>query len=149
MTDVVDPATRSSMMAGIRGRDTKIEVAVRKALHARGLRYRTDDRSLPGRPDIVLRRWRAAIFVHGCFWHRHDCGLCRLPATRTDFWRDKLDANAARDARSHAALLAAGWRVATIWECALRGKGPQGLERVADRLAEWIRGTERTVELRG
>jgi len=148
VADIVDPATRSRMMAGIRGRDTKIEIGVRKALHARGLRYRTDVRSLPGRPDIVLPRWRVAIFVHGCFWHRHDCGLGRLPATRADFWREKLDGNAARDARNHAALLASGWRVATLWECALRGRGPQVLEQLADRLAEWIRGMEPTLELR-
>ena len=98
MADVVDAATRSRMMAGIRGRDTKIEIAVRKALHARGLRYRTDVRGLPGRPDIVLPRWKAAILVHGCFWHAHDCGLCRIPATRPDFWREKLEGNAAREA---------------------------------------------------
>lgn len=137
------------MMAGIRGRDTKIEIAVRKALHARGLRYRTDVRSLPGRPDIVLPRWRVAVFVHGCFWHRHDCGLSGIPATRSDFWRDKLDANVARDARNLPALLESGWRVATVWECAIRGKGAGALAGLADRLADWIRGTERTLELRG
>ena len=109
MADVVDAATRSRMMAGIRGRDTKIEIAVRKALHARGLRYRTDVRGLPGRPDIVLPRWKAAILVHGCFWHAHDCGLCRIPATRPDFWREKLEGNAARDRRNEGALCAAGW----------------------------------------
>lgn len=149
MADVVDAATRSRMMAGIRGRDTKIEVQVRKALHARGLRYRTDVRKLPGRPDIVLPRWRAAILVHGCFWHAHDCGLCRIPATRPDFWREKLEGNAARDRRNHDALVAAGWRVATVWECALRGKGERALIAVADRLAEWVRGDEKMIELRG
>ncbi|WP_448502744.1 very short patch repair endonuclease [Sphingomonas sp.] len=149
MVDVVDTATRSRMMSGIRGRDTKIEVAIRKALHARGLRYRTDVRGLSGRPDIVLPRWRAAVLVHGCFWHAHDCGLCRIPATRPDFWREKLEGNAARDARNLTALLDAGWRVATVWECALRGKGPQALIDVADRLATWVRGEDRMIELRG
>lgn len=149
MVDVVDTATRSRMMSGIRGRDTKIEVTIRKALHARGLRYRTDVRGLPGRPDIVLSRWRAVVLVHGCFWHAHDCGLCRIPATRPDFWREKLEGNAARDARNTTALLDAGWRVATVWECALRGRGPQALIDVADRLATWVRGEEQMIELRG
>ena len=149
MADVVDAATRSRMMAGIRGRDTKIEIAVRKALHARGLRYRTDVRGLPGRPDIVLPRWKAAILVHGCFWHAHDCGLCRIPATRPDFWREKLEGNAARDRRNEGALCAAGWRVAIVWECALRGKGERALIDVADRLTEWVRGDEAMIEMRG
>jgi DNA mismatch endonuclease (patch repair protein) len=149
MVDVVDTATRSRMMSGIRGRDTKIEVAIRKALHARGLRYRTDVRGLPGRPDIVLSRWRAVVLVHGCFWHAHDCGLCRIPATRPDFWREKLEGNAARDARNTTALLDAGWRVATVWECALRGRGPQALIDVGDRLDTWVRGEEQMIELRG
>ncbi len=149
MVDVVDTATRSRMMSRIRGRDTKIEVTIRKALHARGLRYRTDVRGLPGRPDIVLSRWRAVVLVHGCFWHAHDCGLCRIPATRPDFWREKLEGNAARDARNTTALLDTGWRVATVWECALRGRGPQALVDVADRLATWVRGEEQMIELRG
>lgn len=149
MADIVDPPTRSRMMSGIRGRDTGIELAIRKALFARGLRFRTDVRGMPGRPDIVLPRWRAAVLVHGCFWHAHDCGLCRIPATRPDFWRDKLEGNAARDRRNHDALLAAGWRVAIVWECALRGRGARALTEAADRLTEWIRGQERKLELRG
>ncbi|WP_166037171.1 very short patch repair endonuclease [Sphingosinicella sp. YJ22] len=149
MADVVDAATRSRMMSRIRGRDTKIEVVIRKALHARGLRYRTGVRTLPGRPDIVLARWRAVILVHGCFWHAHDCGLCRLPATRPEFWREKLESNAARDHRNQAALLEAGWRVAIVWECALRGRGSQAVASVADELAHWARANDKTIELRG
>lgn len=148
MADIVDAATRSRMMSGIRRRDTKLEVAVRKALHARGFRYRVDVRKLPGCPDIVLPRWRAAIFVHGCFWHAHDCGLCRIPSTRPEFWREKLSANAERDRRNETRLLDAGWRVATIWECTLRGKGAEALMRAVDRIERWIRSDERTVELR-
>jgi DNA mismatch endonuclease (patch repair protein) len=147
MADIVDAAKRSRMMAGIRGRDTKIEVSIRKALHARGFRYRTDVRGLPGRPDIVLPRWGAAIQVHGCFWHAHDCGLCRIPATRPDFWREKLGGNQVRDRRNKQALLDAGWRVATVWECAVRGKGPGAPAAVAEALDGWIRGDERTIEL--
>lgn len=140
MADVVDAVTRSRMMSGIRGRDTKIEVAIRKSLHGRGLRYRIDVRGMPGRPDIVLPRWKAVVLVHGCFWHAHDCGLCRIPATRPDFWREKLEGNAARDRRNEAALSKAGWRVAVVWECALRGRGSRALEDVADLLADWVMG---------
>jgi DNA mismatch endonuclease (patch repair protein) len=147
--DVVDPSTRSRMMSGIRGRDTKIEVAIRKALHARGLRYRTDVRSLPGRPDIVLPRWRAAILVHGCFWHAHNCGLYRVPATRRKFWREKLEGNAARDRRNLDALLAAGWRVAVVWECALRDRPHVEIEQVADKVAKWIRSRKTEAEIQG
>lgn len=147
MADIVDAARRSLMMAGIRGRDTKIEVSIRRALHARGFRYRTDVRGLPGRPDIVLPRWRAVIQVHGCFWHAHDCGLCRIPATRPDFWREKLGGNVERDRRNADALIAAGWRVATVWECAVRGKGSGAPAAVAEALDRWIRSDERTKEL--
>ena len=135
-------------MSGIRRRDTKLEIAVRKALHARGFRYKVDVRKLPGCPDIVLPKWRAVIFVHGCFWHAHDCGLCRIPSTRPEFWREKLSANAERDRRNEARLLDSGWRVATIWECTLRGKGAEALMRAADRIERWIRSDERTVEMR-
>lgn len=148
MADIVDAATRSRMMSGIRRRDTKLEIAVRKALHARGFRYRVDARRLPGCPDIVLPKWRAVIFVHGCFWHAHDCGLCRIPSTRPEFWREKLRANAERDRRNEASLLDAGWRVATIWECTLRGKGAEALMRAVDRIERWIKSDEQTVELR-
>lgn len=149
MADVVDTATRSRMMSGIRGRNTKIELAVRKSLHARGFRYRVDDRRLPGRPDIVLPRWNAVILIHGCFWHAHDCGLCRIPATRPEFWRDKLAGNAERDERSKRALLEKGWRVAVVWECALRGRGRDALTGVTDQLAGWLRGRSPLLEVRG
>jgi DNA mismatch endonuclease (patch repair protein) len=137
------------MMAGIRGRDTKIETAVRRALFARGFRYRIDVRALPGRPDIVLPRYRAAVFVHGCFWHAHSCSLYKVPASRPEFWREKLESNARRDTRNVLALRAAGWRVAAIWECALRGKGIPGLDRVVDRLTLWLRGTDPLLDIVG
>jgi len=149
MADIVDPATRSRMMSGIRGRNTRIEVAVRKGLFALGYRYRTDVRSLPGRPDIVLPRWNAVVLVHGCFWHAHDCGLCRIPATRPEFWREKLEGNARRDRRNEAALNDAGWRIAIVWECALRGRGASALGEVINSLHAWIRGREQMIELRG
>jgi DNA mismatch endonuclease (patch repair protein) len=138
MADIVSAATRSRMMSGIRSRDTRIEVQIRRALHARGFRFRLDVRSLPGRPDIVLPKWNAVIFVHGCFWHLHGCGLSRIPSTRTEFWRGKLEGNAARDARNTDALLQAGWRVAAIWECATRGGGSAAVAAAANALAEWL-----------
>lgn len=137
MVDVVDRETRSRMMANIRGRDTKPEMLVRRMLHRAGYRYRLHDRQMPGRPDIVLPRHRVAIFVHGCFWHRHSgCRLCTTPATRAEFWRDKFEANVERDQRNSASLVTSGWRVATIWECALKGKASS---EWAQTLLDWIR----------
>ena len=125
-------------MAAIRGKDTKPELMIRRGLHAKGFRYRLQGRGLPGRPDIVLPKHRAVIFVHGCFWHRHDCPLFRWPQTRQDFWRDKINGNARRDADAIGRLLDAGWRVATVWECALKGRGKRPLPEVIDSLALWL-----------
>ena len=126
------------MMAGIRGKDTRPEMILRRGLHARGFRFRLHDRRLPGSPDLVCAGRRAAVFVHGCFWHGHACPLFRLPATRQEFWRAKIEGNAARDKAAEAALLADGWRVLTIWECALKGRGRLPAETVLDRAAEWL-----------
>src|SRR4051812_8555177 len=111
MTDVLSPAQRRLNMSRIRGRDTKPEMVVRRGLHALGLRFRLHDRALPGRPDLVLAKFGAAVFVHGCFWHSHGCSLSKLPQTRPDFWREKLRRNAARDRKAVESLLTAGWRV--------------------------------------
>ena len=129
------------MMAGIRGKDTRPEMVIRQGLHAMGYRFRLHDRRLPGRPDLVFPSRRAVLFIHGCFWHGHDCPLYRLPSTRPDFWRNKIDRNRASDHRARDALLAAGWRVAVVWECALRGAGTDP-GQVAQRLAVWLRGNE-------
>lgn len=121
MADIVDSATRSRMMSGIKGRNTKPERLVRSYLHAAGFRFRLHRKDLPGCPDIVLPRYRAIIFVHGCFWHRHEgCNLASLPATRVDFWESKFAANVERDRRNETALAEAGWRVIIIWECQIR-----------------------------
>lgn len=133
MADVVDRATRSRMMAAIRGRDTSPELLVRSWLHREGLRFRIHDRSLPGSPDIVLPRWGAVIFVHGCFWHRHrGCPRTTSPATRRAFWNAKFASNVARDERNRRALRRLGWRVRTVWECSL---GPRQL----DALVRWVK----------
>ena len=147
MVDVVSPSVRSRMMAGIRGKDTAPELLIRRALFARGLRYKLHDKTLPGKPDLVFPRFHAALFVHGCFWHAHDCSLFRLPGTRTEWWREKLERNQANDTRHMAALLESGWRVATVWECALRKR--DRIDSVADQLAEFVRGQATVLEIRG
>nr|WP_280938712.1 very short patch repair endonuclease [Mesorhizobium sp. LSJC264A00] len=117
---------RSAIMRAVKHRDTKPEMAVRRALHRLGLRFRLQRRDLPGRPDIVLPGRRLAIFVHGCFWHRHpDCRRATTPKTRIDFWSAKLEANAARDERVERELVAAGWKVLIVWEC--QTKKPEDL----------------------
>lgn len=143
MTDIVDSGTRSRMMSRIGSRDTRIEVSLRKALFARGFRYRKNVRQLPGSPDIVLPKYRAAVFVHGCFWHGHDCSLFRLPASRPVFWRTKIDANRARDARAGSELAELNWRVAVVWECALRGRDRLAGDAVVDTLVAWITDANR------
>ncbi|WP_370165672.1 very short patch repair endonuclease [Bradyrhizobium diazoefficiens] len=116
-TGPIDPV-RSALMARVRGKDTRPELIVRKSAHALGFRFRLHRKDLPGRPDLVFPRLRKAIFVHGCFWHRHSgCSKASMPKTRVDFWRSKFDANVARDARSIAALRTMGWSVCVIWEC--------------------------------
>ena len=136
-------------MSGIRGRDTKPELRIRKALHARGFRYRVHQTRLPGKPDIVLPRFRAVVLVHGCFWHGHDCPLFRLPGTRTEFWRDKIARNQARDREVALALRDAGWRCATVWECSLRSPQRLDFDMLIDGLCEWLHNCQVDLELRG
>lgn len=131
MADTVEPAVRSRMMATVRGCDTRPEMAVRRALHAGGYRYRLHCKDLQGRPDVVLPRHRLAIFVHGCFWHGHDCRRGRRPTSNTEFWDTKLARNIERDRAAQDALRAAGWTVEVIWECSLAA----GIERVLTRLS--------------
>lgn len=104
------------MMSGIRGKNTKIEVLVRKGLFARGFRYRINDKKLPGKPDIVLSKYKAVIFTHGCFWHGHDCHLFKWPSTRPEWWRSKIDGNRERDNQVRRLLEEAGWRQCHVWE---------------------------------
>jgi DNA mismatch endonuclease (patch repair protein) len=137
------------MMAGIRGKNTRPEIALRKALHRRGFRYGLHSKDVPGKPDMVFRSRRAVIFVHGCFWHGHDCPFFRLPSTRPDFWENKINTNRMRDAIVSEKLRTAGWRQLVIWECATRGGGESALEDVADRAATWLRSDRKTGEIRG
>lgn len=149
MADVLTPEQRRLNMSRIRGRDTKPEMLIRTGLHARGLRYRLQDRSLPGRPDLVFATPRAVILVHGCFWHGHDCPRFRLPATRPEFWAEKIHANKKRDQRSHEALRAMGWRVLTVWECSLDGPARWPADLLLDTCAGFIRGNECTLQISG
>ena len=149
MADVVSKKKRSEMMAGIRGKNTKPEIIVRKMLHAMGYRFRLHRKDLPGKPDIVLPKYRAAIFVNGCFWHGHDCHLFKWPKTREAFWREKIVGNVARDQKKTQRLLDNGWRVAVIWECSLKGSGKISMEKLEKCLQDRLRKTQPKVEIRG
>lgn len=138
VVDVLSPEQRRLNMSRIRGRDTKPEMMIRQGLHARGLRFRLHRRDLPGTPDLVFPHARAAIFVHGCFWHGHNCHLSKVPSTRSDFWRSKIRANADRDAAAQAALQGEGWRIFVVWECALRGRKRRRVSDVLDACASFV-----------
>lgn len=149
LADVVDSKMRSRIMASIRGKNTKPELVLRKALHGRGFRYRLHAKDVPGRPDLALRKYNAVVFVHGCFWHRHEgCRHATVPATRTEYWTSKFERNVARDDEVHSRLLGAGWRVATVWECALRKT--EHVDVAAQVLARWLvaGGRETVIEER-
>lgn len=145
MADIVTPEVRSRMMRGIKGKNTKPEIQLRKQLFKAGFRYRLHRSDLPGKPDIVLPKWNAAIFVHGCFWHRHaGCSLTTTPSTRAEFWKQKFDANVERDSRNKENLIGAGWRVATVWECGIRTNP----EYIVSSLSDWLMKTgEQSSEL--
>lgn len=146
MTDIVDKKTRSRMMAGIKGKNTKPELALRRALHARGFRFWLHSGKVYGRPDLVLPKHRAVVFVHGCFWHRHKgCRYTTTPSTRPEFWQAKFEANVVRDRAVRMALLEDGWRVATVWECALRK--PDQIAESVERLSAWLLSDDGQIEI--
>lgn len=137
MVDVVKPEVRSRMMSRIRGRDTQPERLIRSGLWAHGFRFQLHKRELPGRPDLVLPKWRTVVFVNGCFWHAHEgCPYFRLPASRPDFWKDKLEKNRRRDVRAVNQLVAEEWKVITVWECALRADANQAVSLTARLIRE-------------
>ena len=149
MADVVDSKTRSRMMSGIRSKNTRPELLIRKGLHARGFRFRLHDKRLPGKPDLVLPKYSAVIFVHGCFWHRHDCHLFKWPKTRREFWHKKLLRNQEKDVESYASLKKDGWYILTIWECALKGRTRRPLDKVLDMAADWLVSGRRDRQIQG
>lgn len=135
MADIVDKATRSKMMSGIRGKNTKPELLLRRALHRLGLRFRLHSSGLPGRPDIVLPKHNAVVQVQGCFWHRHyGCPFATSPSTNAVFWSGKFEETVRRDERNLSALKKLGWRVAVVWECSVK---KDDMERTASRVKEW------------
>ncbi len=136
--DYVSKEIRSRMMSSVRSKSTTNEVLIRKSLFHLGLRYGLHNKNLPGRPDIVLRRHRTAVFVNGCFWHMHGCHLSSIPKTRVDWWRDKLMSNKARDILNYKKLLSMHWRVAIIWDCALKGKNGLTAEFIALKLQSFL-----------
>ena len=145
MVDVMDAGKRSALMSRIRGKNTAPELHVRRGLWRAGFRYRLHSIGLKGKPDIVLRRWNAAVFVHGCFWHHHDqCKLAKLPSTRSGFWSEKLLGNRTRDERAVQMLRSQGWRVAVVWECAIRAAP----EKTIRSLVTWVRSSHAELELR-
>jgi DNA mismatch endonuclease (patch repair protein) len=136
MADMHSPATRSYNMSRIKGKDTKPEMLVRRYLHAHGLRYRLHDKNLPGKPDLVLPKYKTVVFVNGCFWHGHKgCRFAALPATRTEFWENKIGRNVANDERKQAALTESGWRVLNVWTCEFKhGREPETLQNLLEEI---------------
>lgn len=150
MADVVSVAVRSRMMSGIRGKNTKPELIIRRGLHAKGFRYLLHDKRLPGKPDLVFPRYRAVIFVHGCFWHGHDCHLFKWPKTRKEFWRKKIERNKEVDENALAVLAKSGWRYCIVWECALKGRTRLVGDDVIRSIARWLElRKNRTAIIRG
>lgn len=148
MTDVVDLKTRSRMMSGIRNKNTKPELQIRKQLHRLGFRYRLHDKSLPGKPDVVLKKYNAVILVHGCFWHRHNCHLFKWPKTHSDFWKIKINRNHEKDLKTKMSLQSSGWRICTVWECAIKG-ADKDIQAVANEIASWLKSSELFLEISG
>lgn len=135
-------------MSRIRSKDTKPEMLIRRGLHARGYRYRLHQKSLPGSPDIVLRRYGAVIEVRGCFWHGHE-GCGRRPSTRQDFWNPKIDRNRERDRENERLLLLSGWRVLIVWECCMVGKGRWQSDVLLDAVEDWVVAGQEFADFRG
>lgn len=153
MSDIVDQSTRSRMMSRIRGRDTKIEVAVRKALWREGFRYRLPRKAgyqgLPGIPDIVLPRYSAVVLTHSCFFHGHDCPLFRMPKQNRMKWEEKIQGNRERDARFATERRQLGWKTLTIWECSMRGKSSLDFDELVIRVTSWIVEEQGDAEISG
>lgn len=149
MVDVVSAQKRSEMMSGIRNKDTRPEKIIRSALHLKGYRYRLHVKKMPGKPDIVMPKFKAVIFVHGCFWHGHDCHLFKWPSSRIEFWRNKIGRNQKNDLITERELGTEGWRVLTIWECALKGRKRKPLTGIIKIASAWLKGNRKKLVIRG
>lgn len=149
LADVVTAEKRSEMMAGIKYKNTKPEIFIRKNLHKLGFRYRLHSKNLPGKPDILLPKYKAIIFVHGCFWHKHNCHLFKWPKTRIDFWRKKIESNVKNDLKHIPSLKQQGWRVLIVWECALKGKTRLPEYDIIEIITKWIKSDSIMKEVLG
>ena len=149
MADIVDKKTRSRMMSGIRGKNTRPELTIRKALFAKGFRYRIHDKHLPGKPDMVFQKYKAVIFVHGCFWHGHNCQLFKWPKANREFWKSKIERNKFQDKTVSDLLHSLCWRHLTIWECTLKGKGRQDFDTLIRQASDWLTERKASSEIRG
>lgn len=149
MADVVDSKTRSRMMSGIRGKDTEPELIIRKKLHALGFRYKLHDKKLPGKPDMVFPKYKAVIFVNGCFWHGHNCHLFKWPSSREEFWRNKITRTQEKDKENIEKLLQGGWRILQIWECAIKGKERLSIDEIIEKTAFWLKSSQLELDIRG
>ena len=146
MPDIYDKKRRSEIMAQIAGKDTKPEKLIRSYLHSQGFRFRINNPNLPGKPDIVLKKYNAVIFIHGCFWHNHKgCKKSKLPETRKQFWRNKIGNTVKRDKRNISELKKIGWRIAIVWECAIKNK--EDLPSSYTKLKFWIVGNEKMIQI--
>ncbi|WP_067581921.1 very short patch repair endonuclease [Endozoicomonas ascidiicola] len=147
--DIVIPETRSKMMSGIKGKNTKPELLIRKALYSEGFRYRLHATELPAKPDLVLPKYKAIILINGCFWHGHNCHLFKWPSTRPEFWRKKIEANQVRDQSNLKLLHSMGWRVLIAWECSIKGKYRLPFDQVIDLIKNWLLVGNQFIEIRG
>jgi DNA mismatch endonuclease (patch repair protein) len=145
--DVHSTAVRSKNMRAIKSKNTRPEIFIRQLLHGLGFRFRIHITNLPGTPDIVLRKYKAIIFVHGCFWHGHNCHLFKLPKTRTKFWLNKINDNARRDKKAYQELTHRGWKILYIWECALKGKRKLEVTRLKETIEEWLMAIKYSAEI--
>ncbi|GIO14756.1 very short patch repair endonuclease [Cohnella xylanilytica] len=149
MSDIVSPETRSRMMAGIKGKDTKPEMILRTGLHKLGFRFRLHDRKLPGKPDMVFPRYKAVIFANGCFWHGHNCHIFKWPSSNQEFWEAKIKRNQKIDREHNQRLQEMGWRIGVVWECALKGKYRINSEEVIVLCAQWLESDMVSIEIGG
>lgn len=149
MVDIVSPKKRSQMMSGIRGKNTKPELVIRKALFRCGFRYRIHDTRLPGKPDMVFPKFRAVILVNGCFWHGHNCHLFKWPSSRQSFWKTKITRNREKDTENLKGLRDTGWRVLVVWECAIKGRNRKPFDNLVDAIRTWLTEGNSYSEIRG
>lgn len=147
MADRLTPEQRRLNMSRVRAKNTGPEMIVRRILHGRGFRFRLHRRDLPGKPDVVLPRYRTAILIHGCFWHGHGCSLFKVPATRTAFWLAKIETNRRRDAEALSRLKALGWRTLCVWECAMKGTRRMPETGLAHRIVSFVISNESDSEI--